>query len=833
MIEISFKCIKCGSLYEVPAEYAGQKMECGDCGTKQLIPYESIDASQPQNTESKGPHQNKQIRKQKRPPIPSKNKRKSPRPPAPIKYKKSGSSKGVLFLMISLAALAVPIYFIFKEKSKGKSKEQPSRGIVLNEGSKNETPSLNNDPENKISSFNDDQENKRPSLNETPDKKSDEQKITSEQPLPPPIPGTLQLSTEDSRPWHPYALGGNTKFLTDHPFTSTDNHIHNLNRLHLRTFRYPGGTAGNDWNWTLGTKGNAKFRYPPSEIAILQKKTGVEVLWMLNMLNKDINHNIKGLDSAVKAGADVRFIELGNEFYLKGDEGCHRARFPKGTDYGKECIKWINAVKRRFPNAEFAISDTMKMVGLSKTVSRQLKKAKASGRVDIQMEVAGGWSDQVAAACDSFDVHVIHHYSRALVAPGKTAPSTQGLHATPEELNSQWKLFHKPEVIKAFIGRAPDYWKTLTTTNNLPIDAKIWITEFGVNELIGVMGHTWANAMAVANAIGTYIDDGRVERFCFANFQGGWVYKSTKALRTKGLTRMKGDITTVVGEMTPCGKVNQMFGRVMNGKTAVQQLDFGKIPLISTGIVRPYPALKGWLFGNPGTSANAIIVNFSSEKFTIDTTALGSGKNSKVSQFGCPDLFRLFPRESQLTEKELGHLERVLKVPPYSITTVTGLTKSVSPLPHKTKILHSLSQDTYISKKSKDSNYALEAKLVIDSNSDAIIKFKIPDSVPISQINSVKLIFHTRKPSSGTIKAYALKTDLQSSDMTWASIPDRKSALVAVLKNGPETGTIEFDITKYITKPGRYALRLKCEKGSAELASIESKQFPILVFHLK
>ena len=828
---ITFKCIKCKSQYEVSAEYAGQKMECGNCGTKQVIPNESTNTSQPQKNENRNPPQKKQIKKNKRPPIPYQKKPKSSPSPIPLKYKESGGSKGVVFLIIFIAALIVPLYFIFKEKSKVK----PARGIVLNEDSENTPLSLKEDSNegsvNRTKLNDKGTEHKIIPIKGISKTNRDGNQIIPDLPHTP--PDTLQCSIENSRKWNPYALGGNTKFLEDHPFTSTDTHIHNLQRMLLRTFRYPGGTAGNDWDWTLGTKGNAKFRYPPSEVAVLQKKTGVEVLWMLNMLNKNINHNIKGLDSAVKAGAHVRFLELGNEFYLKGDEGCHRKRFPTGTDYGKECCKWIASLKRRFPNAKFAISDTMKMVGLSKAVTRELRKARASGRVDIQMEVAGGWSHQVAASCDTFDVHVIHHYSRALVAPGKTAPSPQGPRATPEELNNQWKLFHKPAVVEAFVGRAPDYWKTLTTTNNLPIDAKIWVTEFGVNELMGVMGQTWANAMAVANAIGTYIDDGRVERFCFANFQGGWVYKSTKALRTKGLTRMQGDINTVVGEMTPCGKVNQMFGRVMDGKTLVQQLKFPDTPIIRTEIVRPYPAVKGWLFGNPGTPSNAILLNFSSENLKIDTSALGSGNNSEVSQFGCPDLFRLFPRESQLAEKKLGPLKKVLNLPPYSVTTVTNLDKSVSPLPNKTKILHSLTQDTYISNRSKDANYALEGKLIIDSNNDAILKFKVPNSVNISEIKDVKLLFHTPQPSNAIIKAYALKTNLQSTEMTWKTLPDRKSTLIAVSKNGPEKDTVEFDITKYITKPGRYALRLKCENGSAELASIESKKFPTLIFNLK
>ena len=85
----------------------------------------------------------------------------------------------------------------------------------------------------------------------------------------------IDVSLGQSRSWHPYAMGANTKFLEDHPFDSGTENIKNMDRLGLRSFRYPGGTAGNDWDWVLGTKGKSAWRFPPKDLAILNKKMEV------------------------------------------------------------------------------------------------------------------------------------------------------------------------------------------------------------------------------------------------------------------------------------------------------------------------------------------------------------------------------------------------------------------------------------------------------------------------------------------------------------------------------------------------------------------------------
>ncbi len=644
--------------------------------------------------------------------------------------------------------------------------------------------------------------------------------------------GIIGISLGASRSWHPYAMGANTKFLEDAPFDQKKNNIENLTRLGLRSFRYPGGTAGNDWDWIKGTKGEGRFRFPPQDMAVLHKKADVEVMWMVNMLNKDIDHNLQGLLAAQKAGVPIDLIELGNEFYLKGDDGCHREKYPKGFDYGADALLWIRELRKTFPHARYAFADTMKQVGLSKSQLTKLKEARKNpkGGVDIEDEVSGNWSDQIAAACDEYDVHIIHHYSRAKISKDQQADRSKDKRVTPEEFQSQWEAFHRPNVVDAYIGRGPDYWTELTTDNNLAHDSTIWITEFGVNELIGVMRFTWANAMGVANSIATYINDGRVERFCHANFVGGWVHKGSKDLIIKDLPRMPGDLSTEAGAMTSRGKVNLMYARAMNGATVVQPLVFDPAPMVETGIVRPFDSLLGWRFGQNKKPTRAIILNFSAHSYGVDTTAIG-GREATVSQFHSEDPFRLFPRESMFEDRKLGKLTPTLEIPPYSITNISGINDPVpDPAPPR-KIIKSMSQDTYVSKADPTSNYSVEPFIVLDGNRGGpchgIIKFNIREK-PQIKISSIRLRVFPHK-IKGSIKAYAAKTKLQSNEITWEN-HDPDGAFISSSTKGPDS-SIEFDLSKYVRKVGKYSIVLKSSGSDdeAELFSIESKKPPLLI----
>jgi hypothetical protein len=648
-------------------------------------------------------------------------------------------------------------------------------------------------------------------------------------PETPPPPGVTATALGESSSWYPYAVGGNTKFLMEHPFGDKKN-VDNLQRLGIRTFRYPGGTAGNHWDWIVGTKDKARFRFPPADMATLHKRTGIRTMWMLNMLTETLGNNIKGLKNAEKAGAPVKTVELGNEYYLRGDEREYRKRFPTGLDYGKEATEWIRGLRRNFPKARFGVSDTMKAVGVAKSKKGRRKRKKPKGREDIEDTVAGGWNDQVAAACDNFDAHIIHHYSRAKIAADLQADRPKGRRPTPEELQLQWKTFHKSNVVEAFIGRGPDYWEELTKTNNLPWDAKIWVTEFSVNELMGVMSHTWASAMAIANSIATYINDGRVELFCYANFLGGWVYKR-KSLDMKGLRRQNGDLATLPGEATPEGKINQFYARAMNGATLKQPIIFKNVPKVTTGIVKPYYSLIGWRFGRENAPTRAIIVNFSKREYKIDTRIIG-GAEADVERIACSDPFRLFPRENSLPEKKLGKLHPTLSIPAYSLTLITGINDRLPKPKNPSTLVKSIAQDTFVSKKDPKANHCVDTKLIVKGGKDeslAVLRLIMKEPLPF-QAASAKLLIHADK-LKGTIQLYTAEIPLQSDAITYSNLKQRR-ALAGTASKSNKPGWFEFDISNLVKRPGKYGFILKAKgpRDYAELSSVESANQPRVVF---
>ena len=833
MEEIHFSCVSCGVEFSVPLEYAGHRMECSECGAKQLVPSPAEPFSMvptpggdpPPRQPAKRPRERAQSSisvQKKRPPS------RRPSPP-PTRSRGKGVPIPLIVLAVSGIVIAVVLFVLVKRGGNGKaavsaapSAPPPSAPPPLAASNKSKQAKAAVAPSSPV-----------PPRSPRPPRAASSASSMLRRPATPPPPGVVATALGESAEWYPYAVGGNTKFLMDHPFSDKRN-VENLRRLGIRTFRYPGGTAGNHWDWIVGTKDKGRFRFPPSDMAVLHKRAGIRTMWMLNMLTETLGNNIKGLKNAERAGAPVRTLELGNEYYLRGNDREYRKRFPTGLDYGAEANEWIRSLRRSFPNARFGVSDTMKAVGVAKSKKgRRRKKKRPKGREDIEDTVAGGWNDQVAAACDEFDAHIIHHYSRAKVAADLQADRPEGRKATPEELRRQWKTFHKPNVIEAFIGRGPDYWAELTKTNDLPRDAKIWVTEFSVNELMGVMSHTWASAMAIANSIATYIDDGRVEIFCYANFLGGWVYKR-KTLDLKGLRRQGGNLSTVPGEATPEGKINQFYARAMNGATLKQPIVFENAPKVETGIVRPYASLAGWRFGGKNAPTRAIIVNFSKRGYKIDTRIIG-GPEADVAQIACSDPFRLFPREADLPERKLGKLTPTLLLPPYSLTLITGIGGRIPPPPRPSRVVRSIGQDTFVSKKDPKANHCIDTKLLVKGGKDeclAVLRFRLRTPLPF-HADSAKLLIHADK-LKGTIQLYTAKIPLQSDKITYSNLKGKRT-LVGTASKSDKPGWIEFDVSKLVTRPGRYGFILKAKgpRDYAELSSAESPEQPRIAFEKK
>jgi len=142
-----------------------------------------------------------------------------------------------------------------------------------------------------------------------------------------------------------YGLNGLVKFnrvgLCDPRFIKV------IDSLDIDWFRYPGGTNANYANWRTDS---------PSlrSVQLLVQGTGMKIMFDLNILTSTLDDQMQMLNEADKLGiVGDGLLELGNELNQSKFEG--KERFPNARAYADTCHRWIAALKKRFPRAQFAV----------------------------------------------------------------------------------------------------------------------------------------------------------------------------------------------------------------------------------------------------------------------------------------------------------------------------------------------------------------------------------------------------------------------------------------------------------------------------------------------
>ena len=152
--------------------------------------------------------------------------------------------------------------------------------------------------------------------------------------------------------------------------------------LSLGNFRWPGGTIGNYFDWRTGktkaidakdpnggpTQGNMTQRntYGLSQLKWVLNAAGATPIFMLNMLTDILPNQLEMLSTAKQMGMPIKYIELGNEFYLSyaqggdnttgklGDYANVPYHYPTAKSYADSCEYYIAEIKKRFPEAMVA-----------------------------------------------------------------------------------------------------------------------------------------------------------------------------------------------------------------------------------------------------------------------------------------------------------------------------------------------------------------------------------------------------------------------------------------------------------------------------------------------
>lgn len=429
-------------------------------------------------------------------------------------------------------------------------------------------------------------------------------------------------------------FGYNTQSIKGPGWERTD-FIDKITELNPGNFRYPGGTVGNFWDWKTGYYNDigksvnviapsaaGPLPYKLENVKVVYDNTGAMPVYMINMLTSTYEEQLDMLRHAESVGLPVKFIEMGNEYYLDDhpENYNYLTVFPDITDYTDMCREWAAGFKKEFPDAEIAL------IGVSSPAS--WKKPRANVWNDTVMDNMEG------IGCDAMTIHI--YTKNNLESPTPYDMIGQTLASVAES-----------KVLDPSID--PEY--------------KLWVTEYNYEGASNPFPGQWVHGLAAIIMSVKLIMMDRIEMICFFNLTAG---KSASAIFDSDV-----DIngaTAPACSLSATGEALKMLSKAQRGAETVREIIFSENPAVQTQKQGEINTLYGYLFG--GASPKLLVINIGGEARTINTENTGftpasfeqiSGSSLEAAITGPSSLSRI--------EREIGASGQIM-LRPYSITVI-------------------------------------------------------------------------------------------------------------------------------------------------------------------
>ena len=210
---------------------------------------------------------------------------------------------------------------------------------------------------------------------------------------------------------------------------------------------------------------------------------GSRPIFQLNMMTSSFNYEVASLYRAGELNLPVRYIELGNEFYL-GDEH-FKERFPSSLDYMNYANDFTDRLKAITPFANVQVA----VVGASTPNG-------IPGRRSLWLDIVLDNINNVPARRpDAITIH--EYYASGLKVPINTTLNGSNIG----------KMLKKP------FARRDDFFADELTdiaqanaSLNLTPPLEVWITEYNLDETQGNNIGTWAHGLFNAIQTLTYLE---------------------------------------------------------------------------------------------------------------------------------------------------------------------------------------------------------------------------------------------------------------------------------------------------------------------------------------
>lgn len=426
---------------------------------------------------------------------------------------------------------------------------------------------------------------------------------------------TASLNASTKRPIGPfYGANGQLRNSENWFQSSNPGFASALQDLAYGILRIPSGQGGNYWDYNTGdfvtgygkltNSGNAPSPYP-SPLSELQTELGYvsQGDYVVNALTDPTcssgcsfsstppneSSQLEALSTISADGMNVKYIELGNEYYLGFSD--YTSVYPSVSDYVTLANKWIADIKAAHPGLKVAV------VGASCWGCSTPRRS--------------GWNKGLMSGLTGADAVTLHVYT----ASGLTVPVNNDNAATMLLTPfTNWDNINNDDI------------PSLTTSSYSP---NIWFTEFNLSDTAHQNNGTWAHGLFQATNDLLFVTNPRVTMALHHEVQDPNeefpdIFSINNGFSNYNLSV---PITTTVYGYTAQGLTTREIDKAALNQTSAEALTFSGAPTFDS----THPKIIGEIF--TGASANQmVILNLDSVAHTVDlSSVLSSGSYRQIS----------------------------------------------------------------------------------------------------------------------------------------------------------------------------------------------------------
>ncbi len=410
-----------------------------------------------------------------------------------------------------------------------------------------------------------------------------------------------------------------------------------LKKTSASMLRFQGGTVGNYWDWRTGwfipeielpndwfyleythngssptvtisgeTQNSNLFRHFKPNSDLLASRP----MYQLNNLTSDFHYQLASLYRANEENLPVRYIELGEEFYLNDEH--YKEVFPSVVDYTNLANQWCSDLKNftPFESTEVAI------VGCSSDDS-------SPGRRRM-------WMQQVL-----YNINTGAHRPDAVTIHEYYLDGINGVISPTRIQKMMIKAFDETQKLFDNEIAAIDA-KSASSSLNPPLQA--WISEFNLTDKDSRNIGTWSHGLFTAVQTLRFLESSTITRICShamtADAVFGNIFESTTGFSQMQQSQLPYNIpdqnlyATRLFEFTAIGTALDQIAKAMRGSNIVaRKIDFSDDAAsihnlaINASTTSQYLKLYGWVF-EKAEGTEAVILNLGEETYDLNYSNL-------------------------------------------------------------------------------------------------------------------------------------------------------------------------------------------------------------------